>query len=100
MKQTMTMMALGLSFLIGSTALAEAQDLNRSPFLDPEIQSKVNTVRAKAMLLGNQNRDIVQFGSGASCGDLILNESEDPQRPGDQIIVANNIINVNSNCRR
>lgn len=98
MKQTMTMMVLGLSFLVGSTVLAEAQDLNRRPFLDPEIQSKVNTVRAKAMLLGNNNRDIVQFGSGASCGDLVLNQSEDSQQ--DQIIVAKNIINVNTNCRR
>lgn len=98
MKQSMTMMVLGLGFLVGSTVLAEAQDLNRRPFLDPEIQSKVNTVRAKAMLLGNNNQDIVQFGSGASCGDLVLNQSEDSQK--DQIIVAKNIINVNTNCRR
>ena len=100
MKRTITVMAVGLALALSATVGAEAQDLNRRPFPEPEMQSKINTARARAMLKGDLDRDIVRTGSGASCGDLILNQSEDSRQPREQIIVADNIINLNSNCKR
>lgn len=96
-----TMLILGLAALIGSATVAQAQELNRRPFLDPKTLSKVNNVRAQALTLGQQNRSIVQNGSGESCGDLIVNQVEDSRRPPQElIIVADDIININTNCKR
>jgi hypothetical protein len=79
-----------------------AADYNQRPHLEPSMQAKVNRVIAKSWLQRGKGKESFEnVRSGQGCGNQIIGDfsnSETP--PREVIIVAQDIININQNCRR
>ena len=81
---------------------AGANDFNKRPHLDPSANAKVNRAIAKSWLERGKGREsYVNVGSGKGCGNQIIGDFSNMKNPPREvIIVAQDIININQNCRR
>jgi hypothetical protein len=82
--------------------VAGASDYNKRPHLDPGMQSKVNRVIAKSWLQRGKGKESFEnVRSGQGCGNQIIGDFSNMKNPPREvIIVAEDIININQNCRR
>ena len=99
MKTMLGLTAVALGLMIGSLNGATAKEYNQRPHLDPGSQSKVNSVIANGYRMrGTAGK---KFGriTNQGCGGLTVGAVGDSARPPREIIiVARDIINVNTNC--
>ena len=81
---------------------AGASDFNKRPHLDPSMNAKVNRVIAKSWLeRGKGKESFENVRSGQGCGNQIVGDFSNMKNPPREvIIVAQDIININQNCRR
>lgn len=82
--------------------IAGASDYNKRPHLEPSMNAKVNRVIAKSWLeRGKGKESFENVRSGKGCGNQIIGDFSNMKNPPREvIIVADDIININQNCRR
>ena len=82
--------------------LAHADGYNQRPHLEPSMNAKVNRVIAKSWLeRGKGKESFENVRSGQGCGNQVVGDfSNTKNPPREVIIVAQDIININQNCRR
>jgi hypothetical protein len=82
--------------------IAGANDYNKRPHLDPRSNAKVNRYIAKSWLeRGKGKESFENVRSGQGCGNQIIGDFSNMKNPPREvIIVADEIININQNCRR
>lgn len=82
--------------------LASANDFNKRPHLEPSMQAKVNRVIAKSWLQRGKGKESFEnVRSGQGCGNQVIGDFSNMENPPREvIIVAQDIININQNCRR
>lgn len=99
MKIMLGLTAVAMGLMIGSLNHASAKEFNQRPHLDPGSQAKVNSVianghRMRGVGANNFGRITNQGCGGLSIGDV----GESTRAPRELIIVARDIININTNC--
>lgn len=83
--------------LAGFVTHSIAGDIHKRNDLPPEVKAKINNQRAKSYLYEGQAENYQQ---DSGCGDLTVGDfSNSKIPPREVIIIANDIINFNQNCR-
>ncbi len=99
MKTTFGLSLVALGLLIGSVNGVTAKEYNKRPHLDPGSQAKVNSVIASGYRIRGEARRNFGRISNEGCGGITIGAVPDSTRPPREvIIVARDIINVNTNC--
>ena len=100
MKIMLGLSAVALGLMIGSTNVVSAKEFNQRPHLDPGSQAKVSSVLAQGFRMRGTARKNFGRITNHGCGGLNVGVVSDSTRPPREIIiVARDIINVNTNCR-
>lgn len=99
MKLMIGVSAVALSLLIGSFSGVTAKEYNKRTHLDPGSQAKVNSVIASGYRIrGTTQRNFGRI-TNQGCGGINIGPTPESGRPPREvIIVARDIINVNTNC--
>jgi hypothetical protein len=91
--------AIALVMMIGATNGVSAKEYNKRPHLDPGSQAKVNSVIAKGRRMRGTDGGNFRRITNQGCGGLTVGAIGDTARPPREvIIVARDIININTNC--
>jgi hypothetical protein len=99
MKTVTGLVAIALVMMIGATNGVSAKEYNKRPHLDPGSQAKVNSVIAKGHRLRGTRGSNFRRITNQGCGGLTIGAIGDTTRPPREvIIVARDIININTNC--
>ena len=91
-----------LAILAATPGSVSADDYNQRPHLEPSMNAKVNRVIAKSWVDRNRGKEsFEQVRSGKGCGNQVVGDFSNMKNPPREvIIVADDIININQNCRR
>src|SRR5689334_3016670 len=82
--------------VIGAAPPADAKEYNKARGIPSDSQALVNRIQAE---MSGQNGE-GQYGSRESdCGELDVGASTEANRPDNQVIVADKIINIDGQCR-
>ena len=99
MKTMMGLTVVAFGLLIGSLSGVTAKEYNQRPHLDPASQSKVNSVIANGYRMRGGAQKNFGRVSNVGCGGINIGAVDNSGRPPREvIIVARDIINVNTNC--